>query len=411
MTPWAAASALRAARRNPLDLLPPDVFSRARVDLKLLGQAIAVVNDPETIRDIQGRQARCFALTDLQKRLLRPAIREGLVLAEGRRWSGARRQSMQLTSAVSEQADAGIRQRMDTLGEQFRQPGGPGCEDRLQHLMGASMDLLAICLFDHGDLVATPERQARMQAHKMLLEQTDWYDLLGLPEQIRSARVRRMERLCHADDAAIVAAARDSQGLLGQFAGEMNDRALRDFVVSLLSGHESVGLTAYWTLAMLAQDPATLAAVRAVPEPAFGKVRLSSGNALERTIAEALRLYPTFPFLFRKAKADCPTAFGSIGRGTTVIISPYIMHRHTRHWQDAARFRADRHRGAPNPAYMPFGIGQRRCIGMQLGLYLSALMVHRVLRQGTPVITAPGGVEPKLGLTLRPRDPAALRLG
>ena len=64
--------------------------------------------------------------------------------------------------------------------------------------------------------------------------------------------------------------------------------------------------------------------------------------------------------------------------GTTVLVSPYLLHRDPARWRAAAAFRPERwadalaQRGGaaaalsglgPNGAYVPFGAGPRNCIG------------------------------------------------
>lgn len=124
-----------------------------------------------------------------------------------------------------------------------------------------------------------------------------------------------------------------------------------------------------------------------------------------------------------------------IPKGTTVLVSPYLLHRDPRWWggaRDAAAFRPQRwlelassssssgNGGGPlwpaalrdlgpNGAYVPFGAGPRVCIGtgfamMEAVLVLSALLVRFEL--APPPADAQGGPppfpRPAAVLTLRP---------
>jgi len=53
-------------------------------------------------------------------------------------------------------------------------------------------------------------------------------------------------------------------------------------------------------------------------------------------------------------------------RGTSLIISPWQLQRDERHWTDPDSFRLDR--SYNTPAFMPFGLGPRACVGIGLGL-------------------------------------------
>ena len=94
--------------------------------------------------------------------------------------------------------------------------------------------------------------------------------------------------------------------------------------------------------------------------------------------------------------------------GTQVLISPWVLHRHERLWDDPAAFRPERFLpGARDEidrfAYIPFGAGPRICIGAPFAMQeamiiLSAIMRRLVLKPGRrrgahaqPADHAPGG--------------------
>ena len=80
-----------------------------------------------------------------------------------------------------------------------------------------------------------------------------------------------------------------------------------------------------------------------------------------------------------------------IGRGTTLVVSPHVMHRHPLHWEapadeaDPRRFAAEATAARPPGAYIPFSAGRKRCIAMghalqQLQLVVVLLLQHFELR-------------------------------
>ena len=80
-----------------------------------------------------------------------------------------------------------------------------------------------------------------------------------------------------------------------------------------------------------------------------------------------------------------------IGRGTTLVVSPHVMHRHPLHWEapadeaDPKRFAAEATAARPPGAYIPFSAGRKRCIAMghalqQLQLVVVLLLQHFELR-------------------------------
>jgi cytochrome P450 len=105
----------------------------------------------------------------------------------------------------------------------------------------------------------------------------------------------------------------------------------------------------------------------------------------EAVLLEALRLYAPAYLVGRCANRDVQLGSYTLGSGTTVLISPYVMHRSREYWLDADHFNPDRwvevqqrpgYAGfmslmsnvgeAVNGAYVPFGAGPRNCIGTGL---------------------------------------------
>ena len=86
-------------------------------------------------------------------------------------------------------------------------------------------------------------------------------------------------------------------------------------------------------------------------------------------VDEALRLYPPAFLIVRQAQAADSIMGHAVSPGTTITISPWVLHRHHKRWHAPDAFDPDRFMpGAPPPeryAYMPFGAGPRICVGAQ----------------------------------------------
>jgi cytochrome P450 len=124
---------------------------------------------------------------------------------------------------------------------------------------------------------------------------------------------------------------------------------------------------------------------------------------LSAIVDEALRLEPGILHFRLRARrgTSLPLAPGRrvwIPRDTTLVVSPYLLHRHPRHWPQppagaepvaqptlflpkhappAARGREAE--GAE--AYIPFGAGPKRCIASQFALSEARLLLAAVLRR------------------------------
>ena len=89
---------------------------------------------------------------------------------------------------------------------------------------------------------------------------------------------------------------------------------------------------------------------------------------LDAVLKETMRLFPPAPVITRSATEADEVCGVPVYPGTTVLIAPWVLHRHEKLWDDPSAFRPERFLpGARETidrfAYMPFGGGGRICIG------------------------------------------------
>lgn len=211
----------------------------------------------------------------------------------------------------------------------------------------------------------------------------------------------------------------DLLGLLMQAREEgngnlMNDKQLRDEIVTLfIAGHETTALALSWTLYLLSQHPNVDACLRKeLDDVLAGRTpTLTDLPKLVYTrmvLDESMRLYPPAWLTERKALADDEIGGYMISAGTTLAVTQYVTHRHPLFWDDPAkfdpeRFTPERANGRPRYAYFPFGGGSRQCIGKNLAM-LETQMVLAMIVQRCRFNLAPGWdvkTEPELSLRLK----------
>jgi cytochrome P450 len=135
----------------------------------------------------------------------------------------------------------------------------------------------------------------------------------------------------------------------------------------------------------------------------------------EQVVSEALRLYPPAYAIGRQALTDCEIGGYHVPAGTTVYVSPWVMHRDPRWFDDPQAFRPERWAGSlakelPRFAYMPFGGGARICIGNRFAMMEAVLILATVARQFRLERQSGRPVEPKPSITLRPGGGVWVRL-
>lgn len=184
----------------------------------------------------------------------------------------------------------------------------------------------------------------------------------------------------------------DSGTMLGSLITTQHDNGdalsaqeLRDSALTVMvGGSDSTSALLSWTMHLLAQHPdAARRVMKESDEVLSGRTAtwddVPKLEYMNRVLKESLRLYPPVPLLTRAVTRDTVLGGHRIPAGTTVIYSPYLMHRQPGLFDEPARFDPDRWLDeAPTPcrgAYVPFGLGARQCIGNDFAAMRGVLTV------------------------------------
>ncbi|MHC4393353.1 MAG: cytochrome P450 [Planctomycetota bacterium] len=199
----------------------------------------------------------------------------------------------------------------------------------------------------------------------------------------------------------------------------LSDIELRDEVMTLfLAGHETTANALTFMFRLLALHPEARAKVEEEVEQVLGDrpATAKDHRKLVYTMAafeETLRLFPPAWVLGRQAsrKVELPGAV-SIRKGDMVLMSPWIMHRDERFWDEPTAFRPERFLpGAPRTkpwTYFPFGGGKRACIGRSFALLEAGLVAATIVQRTELRLTPqdPPRLWPQITLRLRDGLPA-----
>lgn len=202
----------------------------------------------------------------------------------------------------------------------------------------------------------------------------------------------------------------------------MDDRQLRDEVATLFAaGHETTSNALSWTWYLLAQHPEVEAKLHEELDRVLAgrQPTLADLPALPYTlqiIKEAMRLYPPAWILNgRIALEDAELAGYTIPKGSTVFISPYVMHHLPQYFEEPEAFKPERftpefEKALPKYAYMPFGGGARVCIGNSFAMMEAQLVLAAIAQRFRLELANDEPVRYKAQITLTPQNGIQMRV-
>jgi cytochrome P450 len=219
--------------------------------------------------------------------------------------------------------------------------------------------------------MAKLHRAARREDGKLpkdFLERRDPLDA-AIYEEIE--RARSDPQLEERDDIlAMIVQGRHEDG------SPVTDREIRDQMMTLLiQGHLSTATALAWVFERLLRHPEKVERLRAETE---------DGDAyVDAVVYETLRLRPTNPIVVRKVKQ--PFRLGEYDLDVGMVVAPciYLLHRRADLYPEPLRFRPERFLEEPVDSYkwIPFGGGDRYCIGRNFAFAEIKSVLRTVLRQ------------------------------
>jgi cytochrome P450 len=227
---------------------------------------------------------------------------------------------------------------------------------------------------------------------------------------------RRASPATGGDDlVARLLAARDPEG-----GDRLDDAEVADQVrLFLLAGHETTATALTYTLHLLGHHPDIQQRIRDEVQQVLGDRVPTTADAAglaytTRVLKEAMRLYPPAYSIARRTSTTERIGGHQLPAGSVVIISPWAIHRHPRHWPqpevfDPDRFTPDREAARHRYAYLPFAAGPRACIGAHFAM-LEAVIATAMIVRAYQLRTPPGPVPLATGITLRPAAPVPCTL-
>lgn len=395
-------------RRSWLDGLYAKSYKMRAGRVKMPGFDLFVVNDPKEVRKIMVDNVKEFPKSDMLHELLKPLLGVSIFTTNGEVWKKQRellRPSFEMTR-ISKVFDLMSNAAADMM-ERFRKYPNGSIVEVDEHMTFVTADVIFRTIMSskldeikgkeilHA-FVTFQEETARTAIRKFFCL-PDWLsNILGENKRMKAGAVIRkslsdiikprydsykndnysdiLASLLHTVDA--------SSGERFSF-----EEILDQVSMLFLAGHETTASSLTWTLYCLSldQDAQQKAYNEIISINKDGKFSISDIKEMKyltNVFKEALRLYPPVGFFARQSKGEAKIRDKVLQKGAGVVVAPWLIHRHDDFWEAPHEFRPDRHNeNIPKEKYMPFGLGERVCIGQGFAMQEAIIILANILRE------------------------------
>ncbi len=419
-------------RRSPVDFLRKAAARYGDV-VRIDGGSVRIhfLNHPDLVRRVLVSENENFRKSRALQ-LARRFLGDGLLTSEGELHRRLRRLATPAfqPSRIREYAVAMLDRTSALLAEvkpgEVRELGGD--------MTRLTLGIVAMTLF-HADVEREAVRVGRaltevMAGFNRILTSPVWRLLPRLPLPF----IRRMERAQTELDEVVAGFIHDRRHSPVQYpdllqrlmdarddegdGSALDDRLLRDQLLTLfLAGHETTANALTWAFYLLGRHPDVAERLREEVNALGRQPTADDLDRLEytgRVFSEAIRLYPPAWAIGREPLSDFRVQDYVIPRGSVILLSPYVMQRDGRFFEEPDRFDPDRwlpDRVAKRPrwSYFPFGAGPRWCIGEHFARAEGVLILATISRRFRLVPSSDAVVRPRALITLRPAGPVPVR--
>jgi cytochrome P450 len=395
---------LAMMRENVLGTWGQPAYEEDILQGRFFGHSSFILNTPDAIKHVLVDNYENYTRTPAGFRVLRPVLGEGLLIAEGRAWKHQRRT---LAPAFTPRAVATLVPHMvaatdETIAKLKETSGAP--VDLREAMQRMTLEIAGRTMFSFEMSRHGPALRDFVMEYGARLARPHFLDIMlpaGWPSPQDFARARFRKRWT--SFVAMLMAERRAAGkhegappsdlfdLMGaardpETGDAFTDEQLGDQVATMiLAGHETTATALFWSLYLLALDPASQDQLAAEVRGASvnGTLDIERLKFTRAVVDESMRLYPP-AFLIARAAAGPDTIAGRpVKKKDVILIAPWLLHRHEKLWRDPNAFIPSRFMpGAPPPdrfAYLPFGVGARVCIGAHFALVEATLALAKMI--------------------------------
>jgi len=410
--------------RNPIEGFGPLAYSQPIVSIKTMGVQMHVVADPEGMNQVLTKHAKNFTKSPIDARILGPATKEGLLSVHGQQW---RRQRRAVAPMFAHRHMSDLAPLITEIIRGFKDKIDREPDVELNVAMAdLTFDVLAKSLL--GDPEGLDRDRLKVATRRVVTSAGTLRpdDMLPLPRGVPRPigfRGRRALKLLKqsADDLLAIRAKEPGDDLVGLLTSALDPKTgqplspteRRDNLIGFfIAGHETTALTLTWALYLVGMHGPTAKRIRQEVLGVVGEGDILYEHINELTftravIDETMRLFPPAPIMNRECVEPCEVLGRQMKVGDILLLTPYVMHRTERLWDNPHAFDPDRFlrnpelRGKSAP-FMPFGAGPRICVGAAFAIMEAVMALGTLVRDYDIQIPSDCFPRPLMTVTLRP---------
>lgn len=394
--------------------------------MRMYNQPAYFLNHPDLIRDLLVTNNTKFEKGRALKRA-KGLLGEGLLTSEGEKHL---RQRRMIQPAFHRNRIAEYAKAMTEYAEKMRDEWQAGeVRDIDKEMMRLTLQIVGKTLFnanvdDEADEVGTAMTALIELFNYLLIPFSELLEKLPIPQARRFRKSKEtLDKVIYEIIDERRKSGEDKGDLLSMLllaqdeetGTAMSDEQVRDEALTLfLAGHETTANAMTWTFYLLSQNPEKEAKLHEELDKILnGKTPsiedVANLKYTEAVFAEAMRLFPPAWAIGRLAIEEHKFGEYEIPKKSLVLISPFVMQRDKRFWENADEFIPERwfsqsiKEAGQKFIYIPFSRGVRSCIGESFA-WMEGILLIATLAQKWKLNLMP---EQKIGLnplmTLRPK--------
>lgn len=398
-------------RRSWLDGLYERSYSMKMGRVKMPGLDLHVINQPDLVHRVLVDEVKEFPKNQLLGHLLEPLLGESIFTTNGEQWKKQREMlnpsfEMARISHVFGLMNDAVKE----MNQLLHANGTPNRIDIDPEMTYVTADIIFRTILssrlDREDAKRIIEAFALFQeetartAMRTMFKVPQWlWFFTGESKRIKAGNEIRevLSRIIRPRYDIAVQQKGDERDILSSLLQAVDTESgecfsfneiLDQVAMLFLAGHETSASALTWAIYLLSlypdiQENAYKEVMDIVGDGEFDAGSVKKMQLVTNIFKETLRLYPPVGFFARENTNETTMRDKTIQKGASVVVAPWLIHRHTEFWENPNGFDPDRFndpKSIQKDTYLPFGMGPRICIGASFAMQEAVLILATILR-------------------------------